>query len=87
MTTRTFSFALALTAASPALAGDEPTEKGFIYSPKQLIDFTNPAHITGEIVRPAGAFTLARRRAEFNPMIHLRADFVPEMVQSVDEMK
>ena len=43
--------------------------------------------ISGELVKPQGALLLDRKRATFNPLIKLRADFNPEMSASVTEIK
>ena len=43
--------------------------------------------IEGKIQRPENVLVLERRRATFNPLIRLRADFDAEMRQSVDVVR
>jgi hypothetical protein len=43
--------------------------------------------VNGELVKPQSALVLDRKKAQFNPLIKLRADFNDEMEQSVDEVK
>ena len=56
------------------------------YKKKTEIDFEG-VDISGELVKPQGALLLDRKRASFNPLIKLRADFNPEMSSSVSEIK
>ena len=56
------------------------------YREKTEIDFEG-LEVEGQLVKPQGALLLDRKRASFNPLIKLRADFNPEMSQSVNEIK
>jgi len=56
------------------------------YKKKTEIDFEG-VDISGELVKPQGALLLDRKRASFNPLIKLRADFNPEISNSVTEIK
>ena len=67
-----------------ALAQDE--DRTVTYKKKTEIDFEG-VDISGELVKPQGALLLDRKRASFNPLIKLRADFNPEMSSSVSEIK
>jgi hypothetical protein len=67
-----------------AIAQDEG--RNVTYKKKTEIDFEG-VDISGELVKPQGALLLDRKRASFNPLIKLRADFNPEMSASVTEIK
>ena len=67
-----------------AIAQDE--DRTVTYRKKTEIDFEG-VDISGELVKPQGALLLDRKRASFNPLIKLRADFNPEMSASVTEIK
>jgi hypothetical protein len=56
------------------------------YKERTEIDFEG-VDVTGELVKPQGQLLLDRRKAEFNPLIKLRADFNDEMKASVDQIK
>jgi hypothetical protein len=56
------------------------------YKERTEIDFED-VDVNGELVKPAGALLIDRKRASFNPLIRLREDFNDEMKQSVDEVK
>jgi hypothetical protein len=56
------------------------------YSKETEIDFEG-VDVSGELVKPAGALLLDRKRASFNPLIKLRTDFNPEISKSVSEIK
>ncbi len=69
---------------SLALAQDDSREVR--YKDKTEIDFEG-VDVEGQLVKPQGALLLDRKRASFNPLIKLRADFNLEMSQSVNEIK
>ncbi len=78
---------LAAFATSSAWAQDEdPGDRKVIYKTKTEIDFEG-LDVNGELVKPSSALVLDRKKAQFNPLIKLRADFNAEMEQSVDEVK
>ncbi len=80
---------LALMIALPAFAQEAPPEdagRQVKYKERTEIDFEG-VDVTGELVKPQGALLLDRRKAQFNPLIRLREDFVVEMKASVDEVK
>lgn len=82
----------ALTCSSVAFAQDEAPAaeadagRQIKYKERTEIDFEG-VDVTGELVKPQGALLLDRRKAQFNPLIRLREDFVVEMKASVDEVK
>ena len=61
-------------------------EPKVIYKQKTEIDFEG-VEIEGELVKPQGALLLDRKRAKFNSMVWIRADFDDEMDKSVEEIK
>ena len=90
---RLFTRLALVTAATMALSGaafaqdDEPTEGRKVqYKQKTEIDFEG-LDIAGELQKPQSALVLDRKKASFNPLIHLREDFNAEMEESIDEVK
>lgn len=81
---------LLLLLAGLAQAADEVerNEKGerVVYRNKTEIDFED-LEIEGILQKPQSALVLERKKAQFNPLIQLRANFNPEIEQSVDEIK
>mgnify|MGYP003627591801 FL=1 len=68
------------------LAFAQDQDRTITYKKRTEIDFEG-VDISGELVKPQGALLLDRKRATFNPLIKLRADFNPEMSASVTEIK
>ena len=56
------------------------------YKKRTEIDF-EAIDITGVMVKPQGSVIIERKKAEFNPLIRIRADFNQEMSDSVREIK
>jgi hypothetical protein len=73
-----------LTISLPVMAQDDGNNVK--YEERTEIDFEG-VDVSGELVKPAGALLLDRKRASFNPLIKLRTDFNPEMSQSVNDVK
>jgi len=85
--TRTLAALLALGLSSSAFAQDDADAGRQIkYKERTEIDFEG-VDVTGELVKPAGALLIDRRKAQFNPLIRLRQDFNDEMKASIDEVK
>ena len=61
-------------------------EPRVVYKQKTEIDFEG-VDVVGELVRPQGSLILDRKRAKFNSMVWIRADFDDEMDKSVEEVK
>lgn len=73
--------------STPALAQDASGDQREIrYKQREEIDF-DVVDVTGELVKPQGQLLLERRKASFNPLIKLRADFNEEMRKSIDQIK
>lgn len=68
-----------------AFAGDDE-EGRVVYRQKTEIDFED-LEIEGTLQKPQSALVLERKKAQFNPLIQLRANFNAEMEQSIDEVK
>ncbi len=68
------------------LASAQDNNRAVTYKKKTEIDFEG-VDISGELVKPQGALLLDRKRASFNPLIKIRADFNPEISTSVSEIK
>jgi len=77
------SFAHVARAADEEEGGDD---RKVSYKQTTEIDFEG-LDVNGELVKPSSALVLDRKKANFNPLIKLRADFNQEMEQSVDEVK
>ena len=65
---------------------DEPEEPRVVYKEKTEIDFEG-VELSGELVKPQGSLILDRKRANFNSMVWIRADFDDEMDKTVEEIK
>ena len=72
--------------SAPVMADDKKEDPKVIYKKKTEIDFEN-LDIEGELVKPAGALVLERKRANFNPLIKLRQNFTTEINQSVGDIQ
>ncbi|MCK6528898.1 hypothetical protein L6R50_15500 [Myxococcota bacterium] len=72
--------------ASPAMAQEEDDGQKVIYKQKTEIDFEDVS-VEGELKKPHGQFMVEKRQAAFNPLIKMRADFNPEMFDSVNQVK
>jgi len=57
-----------------------------IYKEKTEIDFES-VEIEGVVKKPNGQMVLERRKAEFNPLIELKEDFIYEISTSVSQIK
>ena len=69
-----------------AYADDTEEEPKVVYKQKTEIDFEG-VDVVGELVKPQGSLVLDRKRAKFNSMVWIRADFDDEMDKSVEEIK
>jgi hypothetical protein len=71
---------------SGAAFAQDDSDRRVQYKAKTEIDFEG-LDVAGELVKPAGALLLDRKKASFNPLIRLRTDFNEEMKESVDQIK
>ena len=71
--------------ASDDIVDDKP--ENVQYEARQVVDFDKNVEVKGELVGPMGDGIFVRRRATFNPLIKLRANFTQEMHASIHEVK
>ena len=83
---KTILFIFALLFPFSAHAQDEEESRKVIYKQRTEIDFDS-VDVNGELIRPAGALLIDRKRAKFNPLIRLRTDWREEMKKSIDKVK
>jgi hypothetical protein len=72
--------ALAAPAAPPPAGGDNVT-----YKSKTVYDFDDDV-VEGDLVRPDGEFVDSRKAAKHSSLIKIRADFIPEMLKSAEDI-
>jgi len=72
--------ALAQNKAAPPPAGGET-----VYKSKTVYDFDDDI-VEGDLVRPDGEFIDTRRGAKHSSLIKIRADFIPEMLKSAEDL-
>lgn len=56
-----------------------------VYKSKTVIDFTDVT-IQGELTKPEGSYLLNRKRTNFRSLLKARADFLPELFTSTDNL-
>jgi hypothetical protein len=56
-----------------------------IFKKKTVIDFSDVT-LEGELTKPEGSYLVNRKRAKFSSLIKMRADFLPELQKSVDNL-
>lgn len=79
-----FVFGMTTVAYAQADSADDEDAPRVIYKKRTEIDFDKRA-IEGDLKGPGESFILEKRQATFNPLIKLRADFNPEIYQSIHE--
>jgi hypothetical protein len=77
--------AAAAPAPAPAAGAAPAAGGGTTYKKVTNYDFEND-DITGELVRPDGDFIGSRKATVHSSLIKLRANFVPEMLKSANEV-
>lgn len=60
-------------------------DDGVQYESETTYDFDDDI-VEGQLVRPDGELIGGQRHGKESALINIRADFIPEMVQSVEEM-
>ncbi|MDR0965121.1 MAG: hypothetical protein LBM75_01200 [Myxococcales bacterium] len=77
--------------AEEAAAAGEPsappaeTPPQVVYEKKTVLDFSDVT-LEGELTRPEGSYLLNRKKARFGSLVQLRADFLPELQKSIDNL-
>jgi hypothetical protein len=56
-----------------------------IYKKTTIIDFSDVT-ITGELTKPEGSYLMNKKKAQFNLLINVRDNFLPEMIKTVDNL-
>ena len=74
--------AVAQEAAPPA--GKEGGEQT-VYKKTTIIDFSDVT-ITGELTKPEGSYLMNKKKANFDLLIRVRDNFLPEMIKTVDHL-
>ncbi len=77
-----FLFSSSAIAQEPA-GDDTPTET--VYKKTTIIDFSDVT-ITGNLTKPEGSYLMNKKKANFNLLIKVRDNFLPEMIKSVDNL-
>ncbi len=56
-----------------------------VYKRKTVIDFSDLT-IQGELTKPEGSYLLNRKRTKFKTLLKIRANFLPELFNSTDNL-
>lgn len=64
-----------------AAGGEEVT----MYKKTTIIDFSDVT-ITGELTKPEGSYLMNKKKANFDLLIRVRDNFLPEMIKTVDNL-
>jgi hypothetical protein len=83
---KTILFIFALLFPLSAHAQDEEESRKVIYKQRTEIDFDS-VDVNGQLIKPAGALLIDRKRAQFNPLIKLRQDFRPEIKRTIRQVQ
>jgi hypothetical protein len=87
MTKQLFALFAGLTlfsASGIALAQKAP-EPSVTYKQKTVYDFDDDL-VEGDLVRPEGEFVDSRKAAKHSSLIHIRENFIPEMLKSAEDL-
>ena len=60
-------------------------DDGVIYEEESSFDFDDDI-VEGQLIRPDGELIGGQRHGKESRLINIRADFIPEMVRSVEEL-
>jgi hypothetical protein len=66
-----------------AAGGAEPETT--MYKKTTIIDFSDVT-ITGELTKPEGSYLMNKKKANFDLLIRVRDNFLPEMIKTVDNL-
>ncbi len=56
-----------------------------VFKSKTVIDFSDVT-IQGELTKPEGSYLLNRKKTKFKTLLKLRANFLPELFNSTDNL-
>ena len=80
---------LAVPAVAQDASGEEfvqdPDNPDVVYKKKTEYDFEDDV-VEGSFVRPEGEYLDARRAAKYSSLIKIRENFIPEMLQSAEDI-
>ena len=82
------TFILPLTLAAVAHAQEERVVRQAdrtVYKKKTVIDFSGVT-IQGELTKPEGSYLLTRKKTKFRSLLKARANFLPELKASTDNI-
>ena len=84
------AFAVVLAVSGPVFAQDEGGAAGgeevtTMYKKTTIIDFSDVT-ITGELTKPEGSYLMNKKKANFDLLIRVRDNFLPEMIKTVDNL-
>lgn len=65
-----------------AAGGEEVTT---MFKKTTIIDFSDVT-ITGELTKPEGSYLMNKKKANFDLLIRVRDNFLPEMIKTVDNL-
>ena len=77
--------ALAMPVAAQEAGGAEEGAEEVLYKKTTIIDFSDVT-ITGELTKPEGSYMMNKKNANFNLLIRVRDNFLPEMIKTVDNL-
>jgi len=74
---------MGLIAAGAAFAQVEET---VIYKHTTVLDIDEPMQVPGELVRPANSYVPVKKGANFDLLIPVRDNFLPEMMKTISSL-
>jgi hypothetical protein len=77
------SIAFAQGGPAPEMSGQQGS--GVVYEDETAYDFDDE-YVDGQVVRPDGELISGQRHGKESSLIRIRADFIPEMVESVEDL-
>lgn len=76
---------LALLTVPAASFAQNPPTRQTVYEDETTYDFEDD-YVEGQLVRPDGELVTGQRHGKESSLVRIRADFIPEMVQSVEDL-
>ncbi len=73
------------TAGTALAQEDERPGDKVVYKKKTVIDLTG-AVIEGTLTKPEGTYVVSRKASRFSKLITLRENFIPELINSPDQL-
>lgn len=80
-------FVLLMLATAPLASAQDVVQQAdrTEYKKKTVIDF-NDVTIQGELTKPEGSYLLNRKKTKFRTLLKIRANFLPELFNSTDNL-